>query len=111
MSNKKKHEVRIENSDGYSISYRHEEIDIEVGDLTGEPLTTFGGAFQSDDFEMDDFGIQAGALCITGFTQRDFANLAVSMVNHLILNGCDFEVVDIDEQDQKREIKIKCKNK
>lgn len=56
---------------------------------------TYGG--------VDDYGIQIGDLSISGIPSKLMVRLACEMVNHLIINGHQFELKEINEQDQKIE--------
>lgn len=59
------------------------EEDVHVG--------TFGGEHHHYDYSMEDYGITIEELSISGLTPKHFKELAVTMINHLMINGHRFE--------------------
>lgn len=52
--------------------------------------STFGGeGYYKDDFA--EYGLDFGVISIFGITPSKFKMLAIEMINHLSLNGHDFE--------------------
>lgn len=65
---------------------------------------TFGGESYIDDIEWSEYGIQLGDLSISGLTPETTKKLAIILINHLILNGHNFDIIRTGEQDQVEEI-------
>ncbi len=62
-------------------------------DLSGEGvLGTYGGCFIDESGTFDDYGIQAGCITLSGIREKQMTQLAIDMINHLILNGRRFEL-------------------
>lgn len=55
-------------------------------------LQTFGGEFWDDDFHFQEYGISLGGLTITSLPPETIKELGVQIINHLMLNGHDFEI-------------------
>lgn len=76
--------------------------------LSGEDqsfVSSFGGESYIDDFEWSEYGIQIGDISIGGLTPETTKRLAMTLINHLILNGHRFDIVRTGEQDQVEEIR------
>jgi hypothetical protein len=65
-----------------------------------ESLFTFGGETWEDDWQHADYGIDFNKVSVSGLTPNQMTTLACIMVDHLILNGHDFEIRKTCEQDQ-----------
>jgi hypothetical protein len=54
-------------------------------------VNTFGGeGHLGDGYHIDEYGIQVGDESIDNIPSEKFAELAVAMINHLMVNGHDF---------------------
>ena len=61
-------------------------------DEEDEYIQTFGGESYIDEFEFKDYGIQMGAVTVTGLTPEHYMELGLSIINHLMANGHDFKI-------------------
>jgi hypothetical protein len=55
---------------------------------------TYGGESWIDDFEFAEYGLQIGDVSIGNFTPLQFKQLGLTIMNHLMINGHDFEFVN-----------------
>jgi len=61
-------------------------------DIEGQAFReSHGGCFTDECGTVDDFGIVFGDVSISGIKTVDLAKMAVEVVNHLIINGVEFE--------------------
>lgn len=80
-------------------------ITYEVWD--GEPLTqTHGGEHEDDSIKIAEYGFSIGGLSIYDIPPETFKGLAVEMINHLIVNGHQFEL-NKDHSDYHYSLKAK----
>jgi penicillin-binding protein-related factor A (putative recombinase) len=70
-----------------------------------EDISTYGGEYQGDDFELSEYGIQFGDFSVNEITPEQMIHLAKTIVDHLILNGHRFEIAKTEWQDQVFELK------
>jgi len=63
-------------------------------------ISTYGGEYTDRDIEWDEYGIQIGDLSISDIPASAMKILAITMVNHLMLNGHDFEFASQHDQDR-----------
>jgi len=63
------------------------DIDIDGKRFIG----TYGGCFHDESGPFDDYGFQFGDLSISGIKEKDAVSLAVELMNHLNVNGVEFE--------------------
>lgn len=81
--------------------------DLRLNDYD-EFSSSFGGEFYLEDELIDEYGIQLGDISIHNINSALLSQLACQVVNHLRLNGHDFEFVpDPDCQDQPIRFAIK----
>lgn len=66
---------------------------------------TFGGEYRDEGNLYSQYGIQIDDLAVSGLDPDEFKELAVSMVNHLIINGHHFELVPHPNQDMSQELR------
>lgn len=66
---------------------------------------TFGGESYIDDIEWSEYGIQLGDLSISGLTPETIKRLGIIIINHLILNGHRFEIVEAGPHEQAEKIR------
>lgn len=79
-------------------------IELENGNAF---IQTFGGEYDIDGFGENDYGLTIGDLFVSNIRGKQLAKLAVSAINHLMLNGHEFEFVKTGEQDLPVELRIK----
>lgn len=53
-------------------------------------IQTFGGESWVDEYEINEYGISIGDISISDIPSSAFAQLACSMLNHLMTNGHRF---------------------
>lgn len=82
----------------------NKEIHIDFRGKDQSFVSSFGGESYIDDFEWSEYGIQIGDLSVGGLTPETTKRLAMTLTNHLILNGHRFDIVRTGEQDQVEEI-------
>lgn len=68
-----------------------------------EGLGTFGGESSAED-GWDEYGLDLGKVHVHGLTPAQAIQLACTLVDHLILNGHDFELRKGTHQDQRMEL-------
>lgn len=57
---------------------------------TDDYFSTFGGEIDEDDLIVDEYGIQVDNVSISHIPSEKYKNLAIQMINHLMLNGHTF---------------------
>ncbi len=62
----------------------------------GDDVGVFGGESWVDEYYMDEYGIDMGNVGIYNIPSEQFKNLALQMINHLIVNGHGFHFVEKD---------------
>jgi hypothetical protein len=78
-----------------------DEIDHDSVGLEDESVTqTFGGESFIDGWEFAEYGIDFGEVSVYNISPVQMVDLALKMVDHLILNGHRFEIQKTGEQDQ-----------
>jgi len=80
------------------------ETIINLSDDDQSFVSSFGGESWDGDFEWSEYGIQIADLSVSGLTPETTKRLAMTLTNHLILNGHRFDIVRTGEQDQVEEI-------
>ena len=68
---------------------------------------TFGGEYQDEENLFSQYGIQIDDLAVNGLDPDEFKKLAILMINHLIVNGHSFELVQRPNQDMSQELRSK----
>ncbi len=68
---------------------------------------TFGGESYIDDFEVDDYGFMIGDISIHNLKGKEFSKFVCQAMNHLMLNGHEFEF----EKTNSVDLPIKVKEK
>jgi len=73
--------------------------------MTTEVYTS-GGESWIDDTEWNDYSIHVGDVTIDHLHSETMLSLAKAIVDHLIVNGHNFELVKSPEQDQMYQLEI-----
>jgi hypothetical protein len=81
----------------------YEEL-VEVFMTGGEHIHTFGGECNDPDLFLEHYGIDFDTVTIYDLTPNQMVMLAKSIIDHLILNGHQFEIRKTNEQDQQHEL-------
>lgn len=82
-----------------------EEVDTSVRLNGAERIATFGGeAYVGDGIEFADYGIDFENHSVYGLTPAQAIQLATSLVDHLMLCGHKFNIIETGEQDQRERL-------
>jgi hypothetical protein len=57
-------------------------------------IQTFGGECHIDGYDFKDYGIQIGAVTVTQLNPKQYMDLGVSIINHLMINGHYFKILN-----------------
>jgi hypothetical protein len=76
-------------SDDYTFDFENDHIEILNQHTT--PIYTYGGSTWIDDIFVDEWGIDFGHFSVSGFGYQSMTELALSVTNHLLVSGVDFE--------------------
>ena len=70
------------------------KINYEVYSSDANTQTYGGEQWLSEHWELKEYGINIGDISIDGITPEQMVSLACEMVNHLAVNGHDFELAN-----------------
>lgn len=76
----------------YDEKYENWDHIFEIDDS----FSVFGGEIDTDDLNVDEYGIETDNMTIYQIPSTEFKKLAIEMVNHLILNGHSFYFIEQD---------------
>lgn len=59
---------------------------------SSDDFSTFGGEYWIDDDHYCDYGLDCNDVVFYGLNARQYKNLGLAIINHLMVNGYDFEI-------------------
>lgn len=81
-----------------------EEIRPDIRLEGNELIYTFGGEAWIDDDKFQEYGINFDKIFIHGIKPSQMVQLALVVVDHLLLCGHKFRIVETGEQDQRQKL-------
>ncbi len=75
------------------------KIEVQYGEIfayaeSSDSFSSFGGEYWDDDYKFVDYGLDFGGISISNISSEQYKSLAISMINHLLINGYSFELRD-----------------
>jgi len=68
--------------------------DITIFAESSDSFNSFGGEYWDDISHYAEYGLDLGDISINSISPKQFKQLAISMINHLMINGHDFSIGD-----------------
>lgn len=73
---------------------RYKSGQIDVTAEISDSFSTFGGEFSDGESHFANYGLDLGEISISDISPAQYKSLAVDIINHLLVNGYRFEILD-----------------
>ena len=71
---------------------REQSGQIEASAEPADSFTTFGGEYWDNDYKFAEYGLDLGDIAVFNVSPKQYMALGLTIVNHLMTNGYDFEI-------------------